>query len=66
MPFGFPGEPVYDERCRRLGAMVSDLALPSAILLLRQGFGRLIRGLDDYGVVAVLDTRLYHKLLRKN
>ncbi|MFZ3090094.1 MAG: helicase C-terminal domain-containing protein [Nitrospirota bacterium] len=59
MPFGSPGEPVYDERCRRLGERwFSDLALPSAILLLRQGFGRLIRGLDDYGVVAVLDTRL--------
>lgn len=59
MPFGLPGDPVYDERCRRLGERwFTDLALPSAILLLRQGFGRLIRGADDYGVVAILDTRL--------
>lgn len=59
MPFGSPGEPVYDERCRRLGTQwFSNLALPSAILLLRQGFGRLIRGAGDRGVVAILDSRL--------
>jgi len=59
MPFGSPGDPVYDERCRRLGERwFTDLALPSAILLLRQGVGRLIRGVDDYGVVAILDTRV--------
>jgi hypothetical protein len=59
MPFGSPGDPVYDERCRRLeGRWFSHLALPSAILLLRQGMGRLIRGVRDYGVVAILDTRL--------
>ncbi|HDH53821.1 MAG TPA: hypothetical protein ENH24_04985 [Nitrospirae bacterium] len=59
MPFGSPGDPVYDERCRRLGGRwFTDLALPSAILLLKQGVGRLIRGVEDYGVVAILDTRL--------
>lgn len=59
LPFGSPGDPVYDERCRRLGnRWFADLALPSAILTLRQGFGRLIRGAEDYGVVAILDSRL--------
>ena len=59
IPFGTPGEPVYDERCRRLGdRWFNDLALPSAILQLRQGFGRLIRSADDRGVVAILDKRL--------
>jgi len=59
MPFGAPGDPVYDERCRRLGGRwFSDLALPSAILMLRQGFGRLIRSTEDYGVIAILDSRL--------
>lgn len=59
MPFGSPGDPVYDERCRRLGdRWFGDLSLPSAILTLRQGFGRLIRGTDDYGVVAILDSRV--------
>ncbi|MBM4141811.1 MAG: DEAD/DEAH box helicase [Nitrospira sp.] len=59
LPFGSPGDPVYDERCRRLGdRWFTDLALPSAILMLRQGFGRLIRSTEDYGVVAILDKRL--------
>ncbi len=58
IPFGSPGDPLYEERCRRLGnRWFSDLALPSAILLLRQGVGRLIRGARDFGVVAVLDAR---------
>ena len=59
MPFSSPGDPVYDERCRRLGnRWFSALALPSAILLLKQGLGRLIRRVDEYGVVAILDSRL--------
>jgi len=59
MPFGSPGDPVYDERCRRLkDRWFVDLALPSAILLLRQGFGRLIRSAGDRGVVAILDSRI--------
>ena len=59
MPFGSPGDPVYDERCKRLSERwFADLALPSAILQLRQGFGRLIRSSDERGVVAILDGRL--------
>jgi len=59
LPFSSPGDPLYQERCTRLGhRWFNDLALPSAILVLRQGFGRLIRGRNEYGVVAILDTRL--------
>jgi len=59
LPFASPGDPVYQERCNRLGdRWFFDLALPSAILTLKQGFGRLIRGKNDYGVVAILDTRI--------
>lgn len=66
MPFGSPGDPVYDERCRRLkDKWFTDLALPSAILMLRQGIGRLIRGADDRGVVAILDSRLVTGSYRK-
>ena len=36
-------------------------ALPGAVLKFRQGFGRLIRDKSDYGVVAVLDRRVYEK-----
>jgi ATP-dependent DNA helicase DinG len=35
-----------------------SLSLPAAVLQLRQGFGRLIRGHADEGVVAILDPRL--------
>jgi ATP-dependent DNA helicase DinG len=59
LPFSSPEDPLYQERCRRLRhRWFNDLALPSAILVLRQGFGRLIRGCSDYGVVAILDARL--------
>jgi ATP-dependent DNA helicase DinG len=59
LPFSSPGDPVYQERCNRLkGRWFYDLALPHATLSLRQGFGRLIRGRDECGVVAILDTRL--------
>ncbi len=61
IPFASPGDPVYDARCRRLGdRWFSDLALPAAILSIRQGFGRLIRSASDRGVVAILDSRLYN------
>ena len=38
-----------------------DVSLPRAALLLAQGTGRLIRSLDDRGVVAILDSRIVNK-----
>jgi len=38
-----------------------DLAVPEAIIKLKQGYGRLIRTVDDTGIVVILDTRLLHK-----
>ncbi len=59
LPFSSPGDPLYQERCKRLGnRWFRELALPSAILSLRQGFGRLIRSYEDSGVVAILDRRV--------
>ncbi|MBU2590516.1 MAG: ATP-dependent DNA helicase [Nitrospinota bacterium] len=59
LPFVSPDDPVYNERCKRLeGRWFKSLALPSATILLRQGVGRLIRGKEDRGVIAILDTRL--------
>ena len=40
------------------GDWFAEYAVPTAILQLRQGFGRLIRGHADQGVVAILDPRL--------
>jgi ATP-dependent DNA helicase DinG len=62
LPFSSPGDPLVEARCERIvrhgGDWFADYALPSAVLQLRQGFGRLIRGHADEGVVAVLDSRL--------
>jgi ATP-dependent DNA helicase DinG len=62
LPFQAPGDPLVEARCERISAeggdWFSDYALPSAVLQLRQGFGRLIRSHADRGVVAVLDPRL--------
>jgi ATP-dependent DNA helicase DinG len=62
LPFSAPGDPLHEARCEAVeaagGDWFRDFALPTAILQLRQGFGRLIRGHADRGVVAILDPRL--------
>src|SRR4051812_5798163 len=62
LPFSAPGDPLHEARCERVeqqgGDWFRDYALPTAMLQLRQGFGRLIRGHADRGVVAILDPRL--------
>jgi ATP-dependent DNA helicase DinG len=62
LPFSAPGDPLHEARCEAVeragGDWFRDYALPTAMLQLRQGFGRLIRGHADRGVVAILDPRL--------
>jgi ATP-dependent DNA helicase DinG len=62
LPFAAPGDPLVEARYERIaregGDWFVDYALPAAVLQLRQGFGRLIRGHGDEGVVAILDPRL--------
>ena len=40
--------------------------VPQAILNLKQGVGRLIRGEQDYGVVAIMDPRVTSKAYGKS
>jgi ATP-dependent DNA helicase DinG len=35
-----------------------DYQVPAAVLTLKQGFGRLIRSLEDRGVLVLLDPRI--------
>jgi ATP-dependent DNA helicase DinG len=62
LPFAAPSDPLVEARCERIarggGDWFGEYAVPSAVLQLRQGFGRLIRSHEDSGVVAILDPRL--------
>jgi ATP-dependent DNA helicase DinG len=65
IPFPRPDEPVMAARAKERdaagGSGFMDVSLPRAALLLAQGTGRLIRSLDDRGVVAILDSRIVNK-----
>ena len=59
IPFPRPDDPVLDARRELAGAgAFGSVDLPRAGTLLAQGAGRLIRTINDRGVVAVLDSRL--------
>jgi len=66
LPFAPPDDPLVQARCERIAAdggdWFAEYAVPTAILQLRQGFGRLVRNHDDRGVVAILDSRLRTRL----
>jgi ATP-dependent DNA helicase DinG len=62
IPFPRPDDPVASARQRSVAAHggngFMEVAATQAALLLAQGAGRLLRTMDDRGVVAVLDPRL--------
>lgn len=65
IPFPRPDEPVMAARAAEAdeagGSGFREVSLPRAALLLSQGTGRLIRSMDDRGVVAILDSRIVTK-----
>ena len=65
LPFGFPGDPVLEARLEYLQQQGSEpfweYQVPSAIIALRQGLGRLIRSGQDRGALCILDARLLTK-----
>ncbi len=62
IPFPRPDDPLTSARQRHVAAKGGNgfmtVAATHAALLLAQGAGRLLRSMDDRGVVAVLDPRL--------
>jgi len=62
LPFASPGDPVLAARIealrRRGGNPFREIQLPQAVIALKQGAGRLIRGAEDRGVLVVCDPRL--------
>jgi ATP-dependent DNA helicase DinG len=65
LPFSRPNEPIMEARLERIAASGGnpfwDYQIPSAILLLKQGLGRLIRTRQDRGLLVILDSRLLTK-----
>ncbi|MFN2464504.1 MAG: helicase C-terminal domain-containing protein [Candidatus Dormibacteria bacterium] len=58
LPFAPPGDPVFRARSEGLRDSFLQLALPEAVLRLKQGFGRLIRRATDRGAVVIFDRRV--------
>jgi ATP-dependent DNA helicase DinG len=62
LPFAVPNDPVVQARMKAIeeagGKPFFDYQVPEAVLTLKQGFGRLIRSLEDRGVLVLLDPRI--------
>ncbi len=62
LPFAVPSDPVVAARMKAIeadgGNPFAEYQIPTAVIALKQGFGRLIRSLDDRGVLVLLDPRL--------
>jgi ATP-dependent DNA helicase DinG len=62
LPFAVPTDPVVAARSEAVrqngGNAFQDYQIPQAALALKQGFGRLIRGTTDRGVLVLLDNRI--------
>ncbi|MDH3676164.1 MAG: DNA polymerase III subunit epsilon, partial [Anaerolineae bacterium] len=61
IPFAVPSDPIVSARAETFDDAFNQYSIPQAILLFRQGFGRLIRTRNDRGVVAVVDRRVLSK-----
>jgi DNA polymerase-3 subunit epsilon/ATP-dependent DNA helicase DinG len=58
LPFPVPTDPIFQARSRGRSDSFAQLSLPEAVLRLKQGFGRLVRGHGDRGAVVICDPRI--------
>ena len=65
LPFAVPNDPVVAARIKAIdeagGNAFFEYQVPSAVIALKQGFGRLIRSLHDRGLLCLLDNRILKK-----
>ncbi|HET9848035.1 MAG TPA: helicase C-terminal domain-containing protein [Candidatus Dormibacteraeota bacterium] len=61
LPFKVPTDPLQLARSATLADPFGQLALPEAVLRLKQGFGRLIRRQSDRGAVLLMDHRIANR-----
>jgi ATP-dependent DNA helicase DinG len=65
LPFAAPDDPVLQARAEALrsrgGNPFMELQVPQAVIALKQGVGRLIRDVNDRGVMVLCDPRLVSK-----
>jgi ATP-dependent DNA helicase DinG len=65
IPFASPGDPVLEARINHLrergGNPFRSIQIPSAVIQLKQGIGRLIRDKNDAGVLVLCDPRFLSK-----
>ncbi|HEY3252140.1 MAG TPA: helicase C-terminal domain-containing protein [Ignavibacteria bacterium] len=65
LPFDVPDHPVIEAKLEFIqekgGNPFFDYSLPTAILKLKQGVGRLIRNKTDEGIICILDSRIITK-----
>jgi len=65
LPFAPPDDPVVEAKIRHLKRAgrnaFNEFQLPEAVMLMKQGAGRLIRDEHDRGVLMILDERLVTK-----
>lgn len=65
LPFAAPDDPVLQARMKNMEECgrnpFMEYQVPEAVIILKQGIGRLIRDSSDYGVLMLCDPRLFSK-----